>query len=67
MITHTTRKAILGLLCAVLATAAFAALAAGRMKSERIEPDSARRSAAAASSTFPGSPASGSTAACCGT
>jgi len=37
MITHTTRKAILGLLCAVLATAAFAAIAAGRMKSERID------------------------------
>lgn len=37
MFTHPTRKAILGLLCAALAAAAFAAIAAGRMQSERID------------------------------
>jgi hypothetical protein len=37
MFTHPTRIAILGLLCAALATVAFAAVAGGRMQSERID------------------------------
>jgi hypothetical protein len=37
MFTHPTRQAILGLLCAALAAAAFAAIATGRMQSQRID------------------------------